>query len=63
MRVEDMLRKELLEILVCPKCHAELEYRESPESLICNKCSLIFEVREGIPIMLLEEAKPLINNE
>lgn len=54
-----MLDKELLEILVCPQCKGELEYRAEPEELICRQCRLVFEVRDGIPIMLLDEAKPL----
>ena len=50
---------QLLEILVCPKCKGDLEYRESPESLVCHVCRLIYPVEDGIPIMLIDEAKPL----
>ena len=49
---------ELLEILVCPKCRGELEYRAEPESLVCHACRLIYPVEDGIPIMLIDEAKP-----
>lgn len=49
---------ELLEILVCPKCKDELEYRTEPsEELACHKCRLIYAVEDGIPIMLIDEAK------
>jgi uncharacterized protein len=54
-----MLKKELLEILVCPKCRGELEYRTEPESLLCNDCRLVYPVKDDIPIMLIEEACPL----
>ncbi len=55
-----MLPKELLDMLVCPKCKGELEYKTEPEEvLICRKCKLVYEVRDGIPIMLPDEAKPL----
>ena len=54
-----MLAKELLEILRCPKCKGELEYRQAPEELVCRSCALRYEVREDIPIMLIDEAKPL----
>jgi len=55
-----MLDKELLDILVCPECKGELEYRTEPvEELVCHACRLRYEVREGIPIMLRDEAKPL----
>ena len=50
---------QLLAILVCPKCKGELEYRESPESLVCHACRLVYAVEDGIPIMLIDEAKPL----
>jgi len=54
------LPADLLEILVCPKCKGELEYRTEPsEELVCSKCKLIYAVEEGIPIMLIDEAKPL----
>ena len=50
---------ELLEILVCPKCKGDLEYRQEPESLVCHTCRLAYPVEDGIPIMLIDEAKPL----
>jgi len=51
------LAPDLLEILVCPKCKGELEYRPSPESLVCHACRLIYAVEDDIPIMLIDEAK------
>ena len=51
--------RQLLEILVCPKCKGELEYHEAEQALQCNQCRLRYPVREGIPIMLIEEATPL----
>lgn len=54
-----MLEPELLEILVCPKCKGELEYRAEENELVCERCRLRFEIRDDIPIMLLDEAKPL----
>lgn len=54
------LAPELLEILVCPKCKGELEHRTAPaESLVCHACRLVYPVEDGIPIMLIDEAKPL----
>jgi hypothetical protein len=54
-----MLDQRLLEILVCPKCKGELEYRAADSELICHACRLRYEIREDIPIMLIDEAKPL----
>ena len=54
------LKPELLGILVCPKCQGDLEYQEQPEeTLICHACRLAYPVDDGIPIMLIDEAKPL----
>lgn len=53
------LPPELLAILVCPKCKGDLEHRDAPESLVCHHCRLVYAVEEGIPVMLIDEAKPL----
>lgn len=54
------LAPELLELLVCPKCKGDLEYRTAePESLVCHACRLVYAVDDGIPVMLIDEAKPL----
>jgi uncharacterized protein YbaR (Trm112 family) len=54
---------ELLELLVCPKCKGELAVRRgadgSEEFLDCRACGLGYPVEDGIPVMLVEEAKPL----
>jgi uncharacterized protein len=54
-----VLDERLLEILVCPGCKGELEHRADPEELVCRACRLRYEVRDGIPVMLIDEAKPL----
>ena len=38
------LAPELLQILVCPKCKGDLEYRQNPESLVCHACRLVYPV-------------------
>jgi uncharacterized protein YbaR (Trm112 family) len=51
------LSPELKEILVCPQCKGELEYRTQPkEELVCHKCRLIYAIEDDIPIMLIDEA-------
>jgi hypothetical protein len=55
-----MLDEKLLEILACPKCKGELEYRTEPdEVLVCHSCRLVYRVEDDIPIMLIDEAEPL----
>jgi uncharacterized protein len=53
------ISKELLEILACPKCKGEIVLNKDQDGLICRSCKLLYEIREGIPIMLIDEAKPL----
>jgi hypothetical protein len=53
------LPPQLLAVLVCPRCKGALEYRENESSLLCATCALRYPVRDGIPIMLLDEARPL----
>ncbi len=51
------LDQKLLEILACPKCKGDLDLNQDKAGLLCPACKLIFPVREGIPVMLVEEAK------
>ena len=51
----------LLEILVCPLCKGKLEYRKAEQELVCQACKLIYPIRDDIPIMLVDEARPLEN--
>ena len=53
------ISKELLEILACPKCKGEIHLNESDDGLICDRCKLLYEIRDDIPIMLIEEARPV----
>ena len=53
------LSQQLLEILVCPKCKGDLEYRDAEQTLICHTCRLRYPIRDEIPIMLIDEATPL----
>ncbi len=53
-----MVDKDLLEILVCPKCKSDVEYVQEGEEefLKCDNCKLKYPIREGIPVMLIDEA-------
>ncbi len=53
------ISKELLDILACPKCKGNIHLNDAGDGLICNQCKLLYEIRDGIPIMLIDEAKPL----
>jgi uncharacterized protein YbaR (Trm112 family) len=58
-----MLSQELLDILVCPACKGDLEYKQEPERLICPACRLVYPVKDDIPIMLIEEAQRIGDTE
>ena len=55
------LNQEILEILVCPKCRGELALTENERGLACAACALVYPVENGIPVLLIEDAKPLEN--
>jgi uncharacterized protein YbaR (Trm112 family) len=50
---------ELKEILACPKCKGELEFREDRQEIVCKACKLVYRIEDDIPVMLVDEAKPL----
>lgn len=54
-----MIDKELLDILACPACKADvvLETLGSEEKITCTKCKRKYPVKDGIPIMLIDEAE------
>ena len=49
----------LLEILVCPLTKAPLRYDAGRQELISEQAGLAYPIRDGIPIMLVDEARKL----
>ncbi len=49
----------LLEILVCPLTKAPLRYDSKAQELISDQAKLAYPIRDGIPIMLVDEARNL----
>ena len=49
----------LLEILVCPVTKGPLVYDAEAQELISRQAGLAFPIRDGIPIMLVDEARTL----
>ena len=54
-----MISKELLDILACPKCKGPVILTEKEDGLVCKSCQLLYEIRDDIPVMLIDEAKKL----
>ena len=48
----------LFSLLACPKCHGTLTRLETPEGFACSGCKLFFAVDDGLPNMLIDDAKP-----
>jgi hypothetical protein len=57
------LDPKLLEILVCPLTKAPLRYDREAQELISEEAGLAYPIRDGIPIMLVDEARPLHDDE
>jgi uncharacterized protein len=53
----------LLEILVCPLTKGPLRYDRARQELISDKAGLAYPIRDGIPIMLVDEARPIADDE
>jgi uncharacterized protein YbaR (Trm112 family) len=51
-----MIDSKLLEILACPYCRGDVEYKTKEETITCLDCGLIYNVVDGIPIMIIEKA-------
>ncbi|WP_084527939.1 Trm112 family protein [Nocardioides dokdonensis] len=49
----------LLDIIVCPDCHGELAEAgaDAAPELVCGRCGLAYPVRDGIPVLLVDEAR------
>ena len=49
----------LLEILVCPLTRTRLRYDAEAQELISDSAGLAYPIRDGVPIMLVEEAREI----
>jgi len=51
--------RKMLEALVCPKTHSALSYDADKQELVSKAARLAFPIRNGIPVMLVDEARKL----
>lgn len=49
------MNEQLLKILACPACQSQVEYKD--KQIVCLSCENKYPVRDGVPIMIIEEAK------
>ncbi len=57
--MKEIIDSELLKILACPKCKGAIELDQEHGELLCYQCRLAYEIKDGIPIMLIDEARQL----
>jgi uncharacterized protein YbaR (Trm112 family) len=57
--LETGIDPKLLEILVCPVSKTALIYDRQRQELVSKAAGLAYPIRDGIPIMLVDEARPL----
>ena len=57
--MSERLDPELLAILVCPATRTALRYDEAAQELISDAAGLAYPVRDGVPVMLVDEARRL----
>lgn len=51
------LDPQLLEVIVCPACRADLTADDAAGELVCTGCGLAYPVRDDIPVLLVDEAR------
>jgi uncharacterized protein YbaR (Trm112 family) len=51
------ISQDLLAILVCPLCKADLVLKPDSSGLKCTQCRRVYPIRDDIPVMLIDEAK------
>lgn len=51
--------RRMLEALICPQTHATLRYDAEAQELISPSAHLAYPIRNGIPVMLVDEARKL----
>ncbi|CUH75555.1 Trm112 family protein [Tropicibacter naphthalenivorans] len=56
---ETVFDRRMLEALICPVTHATLEYDAEAQELVSKRAGLAYPIRDGIPIMLMDEARKL----
>ena len=50
-----MISQDLLKILACPACKADVVLKE--DKIVCTSCGRKYPIKEGIPVMLIDEAE------
>ena len=60
---ENVFDRKMLEALVCPQTHATLTFDQERQELVSPKAGIAYPVRDGIPLMLIDEARQMSDEE
>ncbi|NBT30594.1 MAG: Trm112 family protein [Rhodobacteraceae bacterium] len=56
---ENEFDPKMLEALICPQTHGPLSYDAEKQELVSKSARLAFPIRNGIPVMLVDEARQI----
>ena len=62
-QAENGFDRRMLEALVCPQTHATLQFDQARQELVSLKAGIAYPIRDGIPVMLLDEARQISGDE
>lgn len=54
-----LLDPKMLELLVCPQCKGPLVFDEAAQELVSKQAKLAYPVRDGVPLLVISQARPL----
>lgn len=60
---ENRFDRRMLEALVCPQTHATLKFDQERQELLSPKAGIAYPIRDGIPVMLIDEARQMSDDE
>ena len=59
MSTETKAERSMLDALICPRTQTTLRYDADAQELISKAANLAYPIRNGIPVMLVDEARKL----
>ena len=60
---ENGFDRKMLEALICPQTHSTLKFNQESQELISSKAGVAYPIRDGIPVMLIDEARQMSDEE
>lgn len=59
-KMEPRFDRHMIEVLVCPQTQDSLDYDSAAQELISRHAGLAYPIRDGIPVLLIDEARELV---